>query len=73
MKIAMVRIFGDLGDAGLRSRMIMQVHDEVVVDVFKPELPQVTSIVTAAMEGAAQLAVRLIVECGVGNNWLDAH
>ncbi len=73
MKIAMVRIFDGLRARGLRSKMIMQVHDEVVVDVLREELDEVRGLVVEAMESAAQLSVRLVVDSGAGENWLDAH
>jgi len=53
--------------------MILQVHDEVVIDTLRNELDRVREIVTEAMEQAAHLKVKLIAECGVGENWLDAH
>ena len=51
----------------------IQVHDEVVIDTLRSELDRVREIVTEAMERAAHLKVKLIAECGVGENWLDAH
>jgi DNA polymerase-1 len=53
--------------------MILQVHDELVFDVYQPELEVVKSIVKQKMEGAIQLRVPLLVEMGTGNNWLEAH
>jgi DNA polymerase-1 len=73
MKIAMIRIFRGLREAGLRSRMILQVHDEVVIDTLRDEREAVAALVVREMEGAADLAVRLVAEVGVGENWLDAH
>ena len=58
---------------GIRSRVILQVHDELVVDMLRTEEEQVRRIVTECMEQAAQLKVRLIAEAGVGRNWLEAH
>jgi DNA polymerase-1 len=58
---------------GIRSQMILQVHDEVIVDVLKQEREAVERIVREAMESVADLAVPLISEAGVGNNWLEAH
>ena len=73
MKIAMVKVAEGLRREGLKSKMILQVHDEVVLDVLKTEQKQVETIVTDAMEHAAQLLVTLIVDCGWGRNWLEAH
>jgi DNA polymerase-1 len=73
MKIAMIRIFRALREQGLGSKMILQVHDEVVVDTLRSEQDEVARIVKACMEGAAQLSVALEVEVGAGENWLDAH
>jgi DNA polymerase-1 len=73
MKIAMIRIFRALRERGLGSKMILQVHDEVVVDALRREQDEVARIVKACMEGAAQLSVALEVEVGAGENWLDAH
>ncbi len=73
MKIAMVRVWRRLRAEGLRSRIIMQVHDEIVIDTLRSEVERVREIVRTEMEGAAQLKVPLIVDCGVGENWLQAH
>jgi DNA polymerase-1 len=73
MKIAMIRIFRGLRAGGFRSRMILQVHDEVVIDTLRDEREAVAALVVREMEGAAALAVRLVAEVGVGENWLDAH
>ncbi len=73
MKIAMIRIFNGLRDAGLRSRMILQVHDEVVIDTVREEQEQVAALVVREMEGAARLSVALVAEVGTGENWLAAH
>ena len=73
MKIAMVRIAEAFRREGIRSRMILQVHDEVVIDTLRSEAERVRAIVTEEMEGAAKLRVKLIAECGEGGNWLDAH
>ncbi|MFR9651596.1 MAG: DNA polymerase I [Rikenellaceae bacterium] len=73
MKLAMIGIWREFMAQGIESRMIMQVHDEVVVDLVKGEEQRVRDIVTTQMERAAELLVPLDVDCGVGNNWLDAH
>lgn len=73
MKLAMIAVHKEFSKRGLRSRVILQVHDELVVDMYKPEQAQVTEIVVKAMEGAARLKVTLTVDCGVGANWVEAH
>jgi DNA polymerase-1 len=57
----------------LKSKMIMQVHDELVFDVKKYELEKVKEIVKNEMENVVKLNVKLIVEIGKGNNWIEAH
>lgn len=73
MKIAMINIHRRFAAEGIRSRVILQVHDELVVDMLRSEQERVTAIVTECMESAAQLKVRLIADAGVGGNWLEAH
>jgi DNA polymerase-1 len=71
IKIAMIRIHDALGQRGIRSQMILQVHDELVFEVAPEELDAVRTLVRHEMEHAAQLSVPLVVEMGVGNNWLE--
>lgn len=73
IKIAMVRIDQRIREAGLRAQMIMQVHDELNFNVPKEEVAQLREIVVSEMQGAMQLQIPLIAECGVGDNWLEAH
>jgi DNA polymerase-1 len=73
MKLAMIEIHHRFKAEGIRSRMILQVHDEVVVDTLRSELEQVTRIVKESMEGVAKLRVPLISDAGTGENWLQAH
>lgn len=73
IKVAMVRVDRHFKERGLRSRMIMQVHDELIFNVVPEELSIVQEIVTADMTGAYQGKVPLIVSSGVGQNWLEAH
>jgi DNA polymerase-1 len=73
IKVAMNRIYKRFREENLRSRMIMQVHDELNFNVFPDELEKVKEIVVYEMENAAQLKVPVIADCGVGNNWLEAH
>lgn len=73
IKIAMVNIHNDLKKAGLKSKMTLQVHDELVFDVYKPELEQLQEIVDDRMKNALKLDVPIVVETGTGSNWLEAH
>lgn len=73
IKVAMIRINKRLKQENLQSKMIIQVHDELVFDALKSELPTLQQLVKEEMEGAIKLSVPLIAESGVGNNWLKAH
>lgn len=73
IKVAMVRIFNRFEAEGLKSKMILQVHDELNFNVCNDELEKVKQIVLEEMEGAIKLQVPLIADCGEGNNWLEAH
>ena len=73
MKLAMVGVARRFKAEGIRSRITMQVHDEIVVDLLRSEREQVEKIVREEMEGAAKLSIPLTAECGVGKNWLEAH
>ncbi len=72
IKLAMVNIQQKL-HGKFRSKMVLQVHDELVFDVYKPELEAISHIVKEEMENAISLHVPLIVDIGTGNNWLEAH
>ena len=73
IKMAMVSICRRLKEEGLKTQMIMQVHDELNFNVPLNEVEQVREIVVTEMQNAVHLSVPLIAECGVGNNWLNAH
>ena len=73
IKIAMVNIWRAMNQQKLRSKMILQVHDELNFDVWIPELEQVKAIVKHEMENAVNIGVPLTVEMNAGENWLDAH
>ena len=73
MKIAMVGVARAFKEQGIRSKLILQVHDEIVIDLIPSEREAVEKIVREQMEGAAQLSIPLVVEVGVGKNWLEAH
>lgn len=71
IKIAMINIHKKL--AGYKTKMLLQVHDELVFDVYKPELEEVKTLIKTEMESAYPLDVPLVVDMGVGQNWLEAH
>lgn len=73
IKVAMIDIAREFANEGLRSKMIMQVHDELVFNVVSEELEQVETIVKRNMERAYNGRVALTVSAGMGNNWLEAH
>jgi len=73
IKIAMIRIHEQLTAQKLQSKMILQVHDELVFDVLKPELEQVQHLVLQGMKDALKLDVPVLVEMSTGTNWLEAH
>ncbi len=73
MKIAMIRVDQALRKGELKARIVLQVHDELVVEVPKSEQAVVTDLLREAMSSAATLAVPLDVEVGSGSNWMDAH
>jgi DNA polymerase-1 len=72
IKIAMIKLHRSLKEGGLKSAMLLQVHDELVLEAPDEEVDQVVGTVRGAMEGAAKLKVPLVVDVGVGANWLDA-
>jgi DNA polymerase-1 len=73
IKVAMVRIYARLARERLATKMVLQVHDELVFEVPAGEVDTVRELVRAEMEGAAALSVPLAVEIGVGKNWREAH
>ncbi|MDX1908930.1 MAG: DNA polymerase I [Bacteroidia bacterium] len=73
IKLAMIRIQQALQTAGLQSRMILQVHDELVFDVHRHEIEVMKDLVRTHMIGAIDLVVPMEVEIGLGDNWLEAH
>lgn len=73
IKIAMINIYREFIQLGLSSKMIMQVHDELVFNVDLSERDRVKKIVVLGMQSAANLSVPLIVDVGEGTSWLDAH
>lgn len=73
IKVAMINIHKRLTEEKLQSKMLLQVHDELVFDVYKPELETLKTLVKHEMENAHKLTVPLDVDLGVGQNWLEAH
>ncbi|RMU73598.1 DNA polymerase I [Pseudomonas syringae pv. apii] len=73
IKKAMVAVNGWLDESGLDARVILQVHDELVLEVREDLVEQISEQIRPHMSGAAELAVPLLVEVGVGNNWDEAH
>ena len=73
MKLAMVEIARRFKEEDIRSKMIMQVHDEVVIDTIPSELDKVCTLVREAMESVATLKVPLVADVNSGKNWLEAH
>ena len=69
----MINIHKKLKEDHFKTKMLLQVHDELVFDAFKEELDSVKSLIKNEMESAYKLSVPLVVDIGVGNNWLEAH
>lgn len=73
IKIAMINIYKKLKKGKYKTKMLLQVHDELVFDAHKNEIKEVTSMIKELMESALPLNVPIHVDTGVGENWLDAH
>ncbi|MCQ2494688.1 MAG: DNA polymerase I [Lachnospiraceae bacterium] len=73
MKIAMINTYRMFKEEGLKSKMILQVHDELVIETLEEEKDKVCQLLETAMTTAADLAVKLEIGLGVGNNWYEAH
>ena len=73
IKLAMIRVAEKLVEKGLRSRMVLQIHDELLFEAPAAEVPQLQEVVKEVMENVITLTVPLTVECSSGNNWLEAH
>ena len=73
IKVAMINVYRRMAAEGLQSRMVLQVHDELVFDVIAQEAAKVVEIVTQEMENVIKLSVPLVAEAGKGANWLQAH
>ena len=73
IKVAMIRIDKRMREEGLRSKMILQVHDELNFSVVPEEKEKLQALVISEMQNAIQLSVPLFADCGWGTNWLEAH
>jgi DNA polymerase I len=73
IKIAMIRIYEQLASKKMKSKMLLQVHDELVFDVYRPELEIISTLITEEMKTAFDLPVTVEVELKSAGNWLDAH
>lgn len=73
IKIAMINIHKRIKEENLQSKMLLQVHDELVFDAYKPEIEKLQELVKFEMENAFKLDVPLVVDIGIGENWLEAH
>lgn len=73
IKIAMIRVQQQLWKEKLKSRLVLQVHDELLIEAYQEELEQVKEIVAREMRNAANLRVSLEIDLGTGNDWLEAH
>ena len=73
IKLAMINIHRKLQEGNYRTKMLLQVHDELVFDVYRPELEEIQKLVKSEMENAFKMDVPLEVDLGVGENWLEAH
>ena len=73
IKLAMIEVDRAMRAANLKSKMLLQVHDELVFDVYKDELEELKALVVEKMEAAVSLEVPMVAEVGTGSNWLEAH
>ncbi|MEM5566642.1 DNA polymerase I [Psychroserpens sp. AS72] len=73
IKIAMINIYNKLSHGNFKTKMLLQVHDELVFDVYKPELEAMKTLIKTEMENAFVMDVPLDVEVGIGADWLEAH
>lgn len=73
IKLAMIGVDRGLREQGLRSRLVLQIHDELVLEVPQEEIAEVERLVVSQMEGVVKLSVPLTVECKYGKDWLEAH
>ena len=69
----MINVHAEMNKRNLKSRLLLQVHDELVFDAHKDELDELKTLVREKMVGAVTLEVPMVVDMGVGENWLQAH
>jgi DNA polymerase I len=72
MKVAMIRVHDRLGEEKLRSKLLLQVHDELLIEAYKDEIAQVEAILSEEMHAAAKLSVQLEIDMHTGQNWYEA-
>jgi DNA polymerase-1 len=73
IKVAMIDVHAEMQSRNMKSKLLLQVHDELVFDAHKYELEELKTLVSEKMVGAADLDVEMVVDMGEGNNWLEAH
>ena len=73
IKLAMISVDKRIREAGLKSKMVLQIHDELLFDAVPEEIEELGRIVVAEMENVITLSIPLTVECNYGKNWLEAH
>lgn len=73
IKVAMINVHAEMQKRELKSKLLLQVHDELVFDALKEELDELRSLVSEKMVGAVNLEVPMVVDIGIGQNWLEAH
>ena len=73
IKLAMIQVAARLKEKGMKSKMVLQIHDELLFDAISSEVPELQALVKDVMEHVISLSVPLTVECSAGANWLEAH
>ena len=73
IKLAMIRVYGALKKGGYKSKLLLQIHDELLVETYPDEIEDVKKIIEDGMKNAVKLSVPLEIDMKQGNNWLEAH